>query len=208
MRHQAVAQRDVAQGIVFDNFAHNGFDGRHGQRRIGRNGVGILLHKDEQFILRDHAVDQAHGQRFSSSELPSGEKYLLRKRRTHYVHQFAHAIEFVAQPQFGRRHRKTRVVGRNADVTVQSHGHATADAIALNHGQGGFVEFFQGLHASFGHFVVMAGGLRRVTLLGEFRNVSTRDKGLVARPLHHHHANVVIARKFVCNVCQSLPHLQ
>ena len=98
-RHQLVAQRHIAQRLVFDEFAHNGFDGGDSHGRVGSDGLGILLHIGQHISFGHHSVDQAHGERFGRAKLPRRKKYFFRKRGAHHVNQFANAVVFIAKAQ-------------------------------------------------------------------------------------------------------------
>src|SRR6478736_3960792 len=99
--------------VVVDHadLADDALRGAHRERGVGRDGVGVLLHRGLQVFFRGHLVHQAHFPRFVRRELARGDHDLARVRRADDVDQVLHRRGAVAQAHLGRRDAEARVVG-------------------------------------------------------------------------------------------------
>ena len=116
-----------------DGLRHRHLDRVDGQRRIGRNRVGVIFHEGLEFGRRHDAIDEPHRARLFGIELPRREENFLGKRGTDEIDQPLHADVAVAEPKLGGRNAKLGIVRTDAHVGAQRKAETAADAIAADH---------------------------------------------------------------------------
>src|SRR6185437_2570157 len=107
-----------------------------------------------------------------------------------------------------RRHAEARGVGGDAQVGLQRHADAAADAEALDHGDGRLADLAELGVRQLGDPVIFGDRLRRGALLLELRDVGAGNEGLVAGAAQHDDADLGVARKMIENHRHRLPHVE
>src|SRR6476646_3059204 len=124
--HQVVAFLQVALAFVGDHLTDDIFHRVDRQRRIARDGVGIVLDVALEFRVGQYPIDQTHHLRLGGRELPGSEENFLGEGWTDHVDEFLESVKAVAEPELGGRHAELRAFRANAHVAAKRQPDAAA----------------------------------------------------------------------------------
>src|SRR4029077_16826959 len=127
---------EIALALVGDSLADYVFDGINRQRRVCRDGVGIVLHVALELRIGQHTIDQAHHLRLLRRKLPSGEEYFLGEGWADQIDKFLETVKAVAEAELRRQSAGLRTFRADPHVEAKSETDPTADAIAADHCNG------------------------------------------------------------------------
>src|SRR5215204_582072 len=141
--HHLGRPRQVALAFVLHHLADDVLDGIDGERRVGRNRIGIIADVVLELGVRHHAVDETHGARLLGVELPRREEDLLGEGRPDEVRQPLDPGKPIAEAELRGRNSEARIVGADAQIAAHRQPDTAADAVAAYHGYGRLGEFVE-----------------------------------------------------------------